>query len=96
MKNIPKPDDTADAMAICICHINSRKINDLIKQIDTTKIDKTPVKYSIISETKNVNGKTGFLVTRDYAEISKKIKYLLKNEKVLKQISVPSVFYRPE
>ena len=31
LKNIPKPDDTADAMAICICHINSRKINDLIK-----------------------------------------------------------------
>ena len=31
LKNIPKPDDAADAMAICLCHINSRKINNLIK-----------------------------------------------------------------
>lgn len=26
---LPKPDDTADALAIAICHINSRKINAL-------------------------------------------------------------------
>jgi len=30
LKSIPKPDDTADAIAIALCHINSRKIN-LIK-----------------------------------------------------------------
>lgn len=29
LKCIPKPDDTADAIAIAICHINSRKINSL-------------------------------------------------------------------
>lgn len=29
LKNIPKPDDAADAIAIAICHINSRKINSL-------------------------------------------------------------------
>lgn len=32
LKNIPKPDDTADALAVALCHINSRryirKIND--------------------------------------------------------------------
>ncbi len=27
LKSIPKPDDTADAIAIAMCHINSRKIN---------------------------------------------------------------------
>jgi crossover junction endodeoxyribonuclease RuvC len=26
---LPKPDDTADAIAIALCHINSRKINNL-------------------------------------------------------------------
>jgi len=31
LKTIPKPDDTADAIAIAICHINSRKINNLLK-----------------------------------------------------------------
>lgn len=30
LKAIPKPDDTADALALAICHINSRKISDLI------------------------------------------------------------------
>lgn len=29
LKSIPKPDDTADAIAIALCHINSRKINNL-------------------------------------------------------------------
>jgi crossover junction endodeoxyribonuclease RuvC len=29
LKSIPKPDDTADAIAIAICHINSRKLNNL-------------------------------------------------------------------
>ena len=29
LKSIPKPDDAADALAIAICHINSRKINNL-------------------------------------------------------------------
>jgi len=29
LKSIPKPDDTADALAIALCHINSRKINRL-------------------------------------------------------------------
>ena len=29
LKNIPKPDDTADAIAIAICHLNSRKINKI-------------------------------------------------------------------
>ena len=28
---IPKPDDAADALAVAICHIHSRKINNLIK-----------------------------------------------------------------
>jgi len=27
LKSIPKPDDTADAIAIAICHLNSRKLN---------------------------------------------------------------------
>lgn len=31
LKEIPKPDDTADAIAIALCHINSRKINNLNK-----------------------------------------------------------------
>jgi crossover junction endodeoxyribonuclease RuvC len=30
LKAIPKPDDTADAIAVAICHINSRKINRLV------------------------------------------------------------------
>ncbi len=29
LKSIPKPDDTADAIAIALCHLNSRKINSL-------------------------------------------------------------------
>jgi crossover junction endodeoxyribonuclease RuvC len=28
---IPKPDDAADALAIAICHLNSRKINNLYR-----------------------------------------------------------------
>ncbi len=28
LKEIPKPDDAADAIAIAICHINSRKFNE--------------------------------------------------------------------
>ncbi|MDP1619895.1 MAG: crossover junction endodeoxyribonuclease RuvC [bacterium] len=28
LKAVPKPDDTADALAIAICHINSRKVNN--------------------------------------------------------------------
>jgi crossover junction endodeoxyribonuclease RuvC len=28
LKSIPKPDDTADAIAIAICHIHSRKLNN--------------------------------------------------------------------
>ncbi|HBO16601.1 MAG: Crossover junction endodeoxyribonuclease RuvC [Candidatus Moranbacteria bacterium GW2011_GWE2_35_2-] len=28
LKEIPKPDDTADAIAIAICHLNSRKMNN--------------------------------------------------------------------
>lgn len=27
LKEIPKPDDTADAIALALCHINSRKMN---------------------------------------------------------------------
>ncbi len=27
LKTIPKPDDTADAIAVALCHINSRKMN---------------------------------------------------------------------
>lgn len=29
LEKLPKPDDTADAIAIAVCHINSRKINNL-------------------------------------------------------------------
>jgi crossover junction endodeoxyribonuclease RuvC len=29
LKEIPKPDDTADAIAIALCHINSRKMRSL-------------------------------------------------------------------
>lgn len=29
LTSIPKPDDTADAIAIALCHLNSRKINNL-------------------------------------------------------------------
>jgi len=29
LKELPKPDDTADAIAIALCHINSRKMQDL-------------------------------------------------------------------
>lgn len=29
LKSVPKPDDTADALALAICHINSRKLNSL-------------------------------------------------------------------
>jgi crossover junction endodeoxyribonuclease RuvC len=28
LKSVPKPDDTADAIAIAICHIHSRKLNN--------------------------------------------------------------------
>ncbi len=30
LKDLPKPDDTADAIAIALCHIHSRKMNNLI------------------------------------------------------------------
>jgi crossover junction endodeoxyribonuclease RuvC len=33
LKAIPKPDDTADALALAICHINSRKIADLVSNL---------------------------------------------------------------
>jgi len=29
LKSIPKPDDTADAIAISLCHLNSRRLNSL-------------------------------------------------------------------
>jgi len=29
LKEIPKPDDTADAIAIALCHINSRKVRQI-------------------------------------------------------------------
>ena len=29
LETLPKPDDTADAIAIALCHINSRKLNNL-------------------------------------------------------------------
>lgn len=29
LKSIPKPDDTADAIAIALCHLNSRKLNSI-------------------------------------------------------------------
>lgn len=28
LKSVPKPDDTADAIAIAVCHIHSRKLNN--------------------------------------------------------------------
>lgn len=31
LKEIPKPDDTADAIAIALCHINSRKMREIKK-----------------------------------------------------------------
>jgi crossover junction endodeoxyribonuclease RuvC len=30
LKSVPKPDDVADAIAIAVCHINSRNFNNLI------------------------------------------------------------------
>lgn len=30
LKSIPRPDDTADAIAIAVCHIHSRKINNFL------------------------------------------------------------------
>lgn len=30
LKEIPKPDDTADAIALALCHINSRKMNQFL------------------------------------------------------------------
>ena len=30
LKSVPKPDDTADAIAIAVCHIHSRKINNFL------------------------------------------------------------------
>lgn len=32
LKEIPKPDDTADALAIAICHAHSSKMSNLIKE----------------------------------------------------------------
>lgn len=32
LKTIPRPDDTADAIAIAICHLNSRKLNKFCNQ----------------------------------------------------------------
>lgn len=29
LKSIPKPDDVADAIAIALCHLNSRKLNNI-------------------------------------------------------------------
>jgi len=29
LKNLPKPDDAADALAIAICHLHSKRIMDL-------------------------------------------------------------------
>lgn len=31
LADIPKPDDAADALAIALCHMNSIKINDMLK-----------------------------------------------------------------
>ncbi len=31
LKNIPQPDDTADAISTAICHLNSRKLNNLTR-----------------------------------------------------------------
>jgi crossover junction endodeoxyribonuclease RuvC len=35
LKKLPKPDDTADAIALAVCHINSRKINSHNTQYET-------------------------------------------------------------
>lgn len=32
LKDIPKPDDAADALAMAICHMNSVKWNDIVKE----------------------------------------------------------------
>ncbi|HMN19613.1 MAG TPA: crossover junction endodeoxyribonuclease RuvC [Candidatus Moranbacteria bacterium] len=32
LKDIPKPDDTADAIAIALCHLNSRKVRQMNNQ----------------------------------------------------------------
>lgn len=32
LKEIPKPDDTADAIAIALCHLNSRKVKQISNQ----------------------------------------------------------------
>lgn len=32
LKEIPKPDDTADAIAIALCHLNSRKMREINKK----------------------------------------------------------------
>jgi crossover junction endodeoxyribonuclease RuvC len=32
LKEIPKPDDAADAIAVALCHVNSRKFNEMIKE----------------------------------------------------------------
>lgn len=34
LKNIPKVDDTADAIAVALCHLSSRKLINLSKQIN--------------------------------------------------------------
>jgi crossover junction endodeoxyribonuclease RuvC len=37
LKTTPKPDDVADALAVGICHINSRKINNINKRTEKQK-----------------------------------------------------------
>jgi crossover junction endodeoxyribonuclease RuvC len=32
LKEIPRPDDAADAIAVALCHVNSRKFNEMIKE----------------------------------------------------------------
>ncbi len=34
LEEIPKPDDTADALAIALCHINKQKWNNLLKNYE--------------------------------------------------------------
>jgi crossover junction endodeoxyribonuclease RuvC len=34
LKQIPQPDDTADALAVAVCHCNSRKLSQYINQKD--------------------------------------------------------------
>lgn len=34
LEEIPKPDDTADALALALCHINKRKWNNLLKNYE--------------------------------------------------------------